>query len=524
MDQKLCKSTDVQDLGVSEGAGAASRAVFEQQFSEGSFDGELSGISESSEMMLEGKEAMKFEQGKLRKELVQLQKAVGRIKSKLPDDFGVANYNLFYHLGSAVARVEGASVGIIAEYSVLQGRLLSMYQKCSDLKDEIRLLEPAKRDRIEAAVIHQVVEENLKKSNAELVDGVGFDENQPSRSIKSNKRPTEKAGVKKGTFSVRTAAGEKKLQNNVVKDKVSANNIVEEHDTTTNDDDECSSDNNRGNDDDDGENIDDMKDKTYSIDFVWDKKKKFLSDQEGDANWEDVVQFLDEVGEEAKVEVKPFASMVNNAKGRLDFNGEKEAIVFIKGVQGKIDGVSLKCHLTKPVFLKLKNVPKLDVIDDELLNFEFMDQIGMKGAKIVRKRFNMEGGKNKTKKASCGTLVISVSLSMLDELQKKKFVFGLWKQGEGYQFRGRFEYDIFVPFCSRCKQWGHFSNKCKNEAKCDCGKIEHEGNCTSTTCVNCGGNHQPWNRKKCGAYKELVSNGNLQVNRLLRSFRLAMRK
>ena len=233
--------------------------------------------------------------------------------------------------------------------------------------------------------------------------------------------------------------------------------------------------------------------------------KKNLDDtQEGDATWEDAVQYLNEIAEVVKLSVRPFISMVNNLKGRLEFTCEKDAVVYLSQLNGKIDGINLKCHLMKPAFLQLKNVPKLDVVDDELINFELLEQFGINGAKIVRKIFNVDG-KDRKKKATCGTLVISVGLPILDIMQRKKFVFGLWKMGDEYQFRGKFEYDVFIPFCSNCKQWGHFASKCKGEAKCDCGKENHEGNCVSTTCVNCGEKHQPWNGKKCRKYKQLVN-------------------
>jgi len=94
----------------------------------------------------------------------------------------------------------------------------------------------------------------------------------------------------------------------------------------------------------------------------------------------------------------------------------------------------------------------------------------------------------------------------------------------GYQFRGRLEIDIYVPFCRKCLCWGHYDNKCKSAKKCDCGGDEHEGKCGKMTCVSCKGNHKSWNRNKCPVYLDMVKAGILQVNKLHRSYLLALRK
>ena len=132
---------------------------------------------------------------------------------------------------------------------------------------------------------------------------------------------------------------------------------------------------------------------------------------------------------------------------------------------------------------------------------------------IVRKRHTKTG---KDKVGEHGTLVVSVDLSLLDAMKRRKMEFGFWKGGLSYRFRGRFEYDVFVPFCSKCNKWGHFASKCKDTERKD-------EDSAGKGCVNCGGNHQPWNRSKCSAYLKIVDKGISDVNKLLRKFRLASR-
>ena len=77
----------------------------------------------------------------------------------------------------------------------------------------------------------------------------------------------------------------------------------------------------------------------------------------------------------------------------------------------------------------------------------------------------------------------------------------------------KWELDIYVPFCNKCKVWGHNVGGCTNAARCvhNCPTL-CEGGCKgSGGCLNCGGRHKPWSFG-CPKRLEIVKSHALAVD------------
>ena len=178
-------------------------------------------------------------------------------------------------------------------------------------------------------------------------------------------------------------------------------------------------------------------------------------------------------------------------------------------------GCCLQCIQLKPKFgrsvsLRLKNIPNVQHLSSVEVDKLFVEQYGELALVEVVKR-QLFGG------STSGDIIVRVPMTTFGLMKQKDMLFKV-----GF-ITTRWLIDVFVPYCNRCKRFGHSIRHCQGEPRC-IGNCDNccEGLCSANkpACINCGGRHFPWDNR-CPKWIELVAKGIQDADNSLIEFQSA---